>query len=239
VVVIRRRVTRLLWAALGDDRVGPVWDRFTDEAREVQRLAFVEAQELGHPCIADEHVMLGLLRHGTNPAAALLRAHGLDLATARADLLAIGPTLGPRADPAAALRGLGIDVEQIRQRLETTFGTDAVHAAERRVRRRPWWRGRHPGPSPLCVQLLAKRAYHFAAEYADQRGDAQIGPQHLLYGLLRDARDPLGTQLSRRSRTTLAGLGWAAGRPNPLRLLLQRRGVDPARLVTDLASPQP
>jgi len=236
--MIRRRVTRLLWAAIGDDRVGPIWDRFNDEAREVQRLAYIEAREQGHPCIADEHVLLGLLRHATNPAAALLRTHGLDLAAARADLIAVGPTLGPRADPAAALRSLGIDVEQIRQRMETTFGTDAVNAAERRVRRRPWWRGGHPQPSPLCVYLLAKRAYHFAAEYADQRGDAQIGPQHLLYGILRDARDPLGTQLSRRSRTTLARLGWAADRPNPLRLLLQRRGVDLARLVTDLAAPQ-
>lgn len=230
----RRRVPRLLSAAVGDDRVGAVWTRLNPEAGEVLRLAFVESRESGHPCLADEHVLLGLLRHGSNPAADLLRAHGLDLVTARAELASVGPTLGPRAHPATALRTLGIDVEQIRQRLEDTFGTLAVQAAERRVRRRPWWRGGHPRPSPLCVYILAKRALHFAADAADRRGDPRIGPEHLLYGVLRDARDPLGTQLSRRTRTTLVGLGWIPGRPNPLRLLLQARGLDLARLINDL-----
>jgi ATP-dependent Clp protease ATP-binding subunit ClpA len=233
--VIRRRLTRPLLAAIGDDGVGSVWDRLTPDGREVLRLAFLEARALGHPCLADEHVLLGLLRHGAGPAAALLRAQGLDLAAARADLLAVGPTLAPRPDPAGALRTLGIDVEQVRRNLEAGFGAHAVQAAERRVRRRPWWRGGHPRPSPLCAYLLAKRSFHLAAEYADRHGDARIGPQHLLYGVLRDAGDPLGTQLSRRGRRTLAGLGWTSGRPNPLRLMLQARGVDLTRLATEIA----
>jgi ATP-dependent Clp protease ATP-binding subunit ClpA len=237
--VIRRRVKLRLLAVIGDDGVGPMWQRLRPDGREVLRLAFMEARELGHPCLAAEHVLLGLLRHGTGPAAAFLRQQGLDLATARADLLAVGPTLGPRADPAGALRALGIEVEQVRQRLEAAFGPDAVRAAERRVRRRPWWRGGHPRPDALCGYLLAKRAFHFAAEYADRRGDARIGPEHLLHGALRDARDPLGTQLGRRSRTSLAALGWTPGRPNPLRLVLQARGLDLARLAAELAGSQP
>jgi hypothetical protein len=229
----------MLWAVVGDDRVGVVQDRFDPDAREVMRLANLERRELGHPGLADEHILLGLLRHGTSPAAALLHAHGLDLDTARAELLAVGPTLGPNADPAAALRTVGIDIDQIRHRLEATFGSGAVRAAERRVRRRPWWRGGHPRPNPLCVYLLAKRALHFAGDLAAQRRDPHVTPQHLLYGLLCDAQDPVGTQLSRRSRSTLAALGWTPGRPNPLRLLLQARGVDLVRLATDLnGSPQ-
>ena len=234
---IGRRGGRLLWAAVGDDRVGAVWDRFDRDAREVMRLAEIERRELGHPGLADEHILLGLLRHGISPAAALLHGHGLDLATSRAELLAVGPTLGPNADPAAALRSVGIDIDQIRSRLEATFGTDAVQAAERRVRRRPWWRGGHSRPSPLCVYLLAKRALHFASDHAADRGDRAISPQHLLYGLIRDAQDPLGTQLSRRGRATLAAFGWTPGRPNPLRLLMQARGIDLARLATDVNGP--
>jgi hypothetical protein len=48
------------------------------------------------------------------------------------------------------------------------------------------------------------------------------GPRHLLYGVLCDARDPLGTLslLSRRSRRQLALLGFALGRPKPVRLRL-------------------
>lgn len=213
--MIRRWISRKLWAAIGDDRVGPVWERLDPDAREVMRLAGVERRKLGHPALADEHLVLGLLRHGVNPAAVLLHAHGLDLATARAELLAVGPTLGSNADPAAALRAVGIDIDQVRDRLAATFGPGAVQAAEWRVRRRPWWRGGHPRPSPLCVHLLAKRALHFAADLADHRGEAHITPQHLLYGVLRDAQDPLGTQLSRRSRSTLAALGWTPGRPRP------------------------
>jgi ATP-dependent Clp protease ATP-binding subunit ClpA len=233
--VTRARLTGLLRRVTNDDGTGAMWDRLTPDGREVLRLAFVESGELGHPCLADEHVLLGLLRHGTSGAAALLQAQGLDLATARAELLRVGPTLGPSVDPARALRTLGIEIEQVRGRLEATFGTHAVEAAERRVRRRPRWRGGHPRPSPLCAHLLAKRSFEFAARYADQRGDTGIGPEHLLYGVLQDAQDPLGTQLSRRSRRQLTGLGWTTGRPNPLRLLLEARGIEVNRLTTKLS----
>jgi Clp amino terminal domain, pathogenicity island component len=165
--VIPRRVKYALLAVIGDDGTGLMWHRLSRDGLQVLGMASLEARELGHPCTADEHVLLGILRHGTSPTAALLHDQGLDLATARAALLEVGPSLGPRADPSGALRSVGIDVEQVRQRLEATFGADAVRAAERRVRRRPWWRGGHPRPSPLCGYFLAKRAYQFAAEYAD------------------------------------------------------------------------
>jgi hypothetical protein len=228
------RLIRLLRAAIGDDGVGAIWERLTPDGREVVRLAFIEARELGHPCLADEHVLLGLLRHGTSQAAALLQAQRLDLATARAELLRIGPTLGPRVDPANALRALGIEVEEVRRRLEATFGTDALHAAEWRVRRRSRWRGGHPRPGPLCVYILAKRSFEIAARFADRLGGVGIEPEHLLYGVLHGARDPLGTELSRRTRKELAVLGWTAGRANPLRLLLEARGIDLTRLATEL-----
>src|SRR5207249_1912516 len=142
-------------------------------------------------------------------------------AVARAEILRVGPTLSPPVDPVGSLRSLGIEVDEVRRRLESTFGADALQAAERRVRRRPRWRGGHPRPSALCVHLLAKRSFDFAAQLATRRGEIEIGPQHLLYGVLTDARDPLGTQLSRRSRRQLSGLGWQPGGPNPLRLLFE------------------
>jgi hypothetical protein len=85
-----------------------------------------------------------------------------------------------------------------------------------------------------------------ASECADSdgRGGASprhrplgIGPEHLLYGILHDARDPLGTQLGRRTRRELATLGWTPGRPNPLQLLLEARGVDLARVAAQLTGP--
>lgn len=211
-----------------------MWGRLTADGRQVVRLAYVEARELGHPCLADEHVLLGVLRHGTSRAAELLRGEGLDLVTVRAGLLDVGATMGPRVDAAGALHTLDIDPDQIRQRLEVTFGSTAVEAAERRVRRRPRWRGGHPRPSALCVYLLAKRSVDIAGRFAARRGEPGIGPEHLLYGVLLDARDPLGTQLSRRSRRQLSRFGWTAGRANPLRLLLEARGIELTRLAGQL-----
>ncbi len=225
---------RLLRSATGEDGTGDYWHRFTPDGRQVIRFAFAEARELGHPCMADEHVLLGVLRHRGGQGAALLEAHGLDLATARAELLKVGPTLGSSADPANALRVIGVDIEDIRRRLEVSFGAEAVNAAERRVRRRRQWRGGHPGPSALCVHLLAKRSFELAAGLATRRGDAGIGPDHLLYGVLQDALDPLGTQQSRRSRRELECLGFVAGRPNPVRLQIQALGIDLSGLAAQL-----
>ncbi len=228
------RLGRLLRSAIGDDGTGGMWNRLTLDGREVIRLAFVEARELGHPCIADEHVFLAVLRHGTSRAAALLDAQGIDLATARADLLRIGPTLTPGVDPAGALLRLGIDIEAVRQRLETGFGRRALHTADRRVRRRPRWRGGHSRPRALCVYLPAKRSFEIAARFATHRGDTDIDPEHLLYGVLQSARDPLGTQLSRRSRRQLTTVGFTPGRPNPVRLQLEAHGMDLTRLAAEL-----
>jgi hypothetical protein len=229
-----RRLKRQGLAMIGDDGTGLVWKRLTPPGREVVRLAFLESRELGHPCLADEHVMIAVLRHDASAAAALLRSHGLDVDSVRAGLARVGPTLSRGTDPAVALRSLGIDVEAVRGELEQTFGPEAVQAAERRVRRRPRWRGGHARPSPLCAYVLAKRSFEFAGAFADQRGDAGIGPEHLLYGVLRDARDPLGTQLSRRTRRTLDALGWSSGRANPVRLVVEARGLDLDALAAGL-----
>ncbi|MGZ4460266.1 MAG: Clp protease N-terminal domain-containing protein [Nocardioidaceae bacterium] len=229
---------RWLPAVVGEDGTAVVWPRLNPESREIVRLAFAEAQTLGHPCLADEHLLLGLLRQGRSQAAAVLRAGGLDVTTARSEILRLGPTIGPSVHPANALRVVGIDLAHVREQMEATFGTQSVDAAERRVRRRPRWRGGHPRPSPLCYYLLAKRALELAARSTAEHGDGQVTPEHLLYGVLQDAQDPVGTQLSRRSRRELATLGFTPGKPNPVRLQLQAHGLDLERLANDLGTPR-
>jgi ATP-dependent Clp protease ATP-binding subunit ClpA len=230
------RLVRRLQAVIGDDGTGALWRRLTEDGQDVLRLAGIEAGDLGQPCMADEHVLLAILRHDASDAAALLRGQGLDADTVRADLLQVGPSLGPRPDPTAALRILGIDLDQVHQRLQATFGPAALAVAERRARRRPRWRGGYARPKPLCVYLLARRSFHIAVRFANRRGDAQIGPEHLLYGILNDARDPLGAELGRRTRRQLATLGWTPGRPNPLRLILEARGIDVAALAAAIGA---
>ncbi len=194
-----------LRALIGDDGTGAFWRRLTPDAHQVVRKAFREANDLGHPCLADEHLLLALLRH-----------RGLDPAAARADLERIGPTLSPRPTSEQALRTLGIDADAIRHQLAETFGVEAVDQAERRVRRRPWWRGGHARPNAVCVHLPATRTFRLAA-----RGSGPITPEHLLQAVRDNAKDTLGTSMSKKAKRQLEDLGWTEGRPNPVQLLLE------------------
>jgi Clp amino terminal domain, pathogenicity island component len=52
-----------------------------------------------------------------------------------------------------------------------------------------------------------------------------IGPEHLLLGLLRDAEDPLGTDLYPEERRRNAYLGLPTSGTHPVRLLVEARGL--------------
>ena len=215
-----------------------MWDRLSAEAREVMSLALAESEQLGHGYLGDEHVLLGLLREQASRASSLLRGHGLDLASARAELQrlsAAGLMPRSRADDAGALRAVGIDVEAVRERLVTAFGEQAVGAAVWRASRRPWWRGGGRRRTPLCgPPFFAKRAMYLASCYAESRDAGAVMPEHLLYGVLRDLDDPYGAPLGRRGRKHLAQLGWAIGPVNPASALLQAHDIDPVRLRSEL-----
>ena len=192
-----------------------MWDRLSPAAREIMSLALTESEQLGHGYLGDEHVLLGLLRGQASRASSLLRGHGLDLASARAELQrlsAAGLMPRSRVDDAGALRAVGIDVEAVRQRLVTAFGAEAVGAAIWRASRRPWWRGGGRRRTPLCgPPFLAKRAMYLASCYAESRLAAAVMPEHLLYGVLRDLDDPYGAPLGRQGRRQLSQIGCSIG----------------------------
>jgi ATP-dependent Clp protease ATP-binding subunit ClpA len=220
-----------------------MWDRLAPEARAVMGRALGEADRFGHGYIGDEHILLGLLDMPGRPpgqAAAVLAEAGLDLAGARAELArltAAGLTPQCRGDDAAALRTVGIDVDQVRARLSAAFGADAVGRAVCRASRRPWWRGGGRRRTPLCGRpMFAKRALALAADHADAANQPAIGPDHLLYGVLRDAADPYGAGLSRRGRRHLSQLGWTLSPVNPATAVLTAAGINPAQLATRLTA---
>lgn len=213
-------------------------DRLTLAARRVMNLALAESEQLGHGYVGDEHVILGLLGEPASRASSLLRGHGLDLSGARAELrrlVAAGLTPRSHVDDVGALRAVGIDVEDVRQRLVSAFGADAVGAAVWRASRRPWWRGGGRCRTPLCgPPFFAKRAMQLAGSYAESRGEARVTPEHLLHGVLRDLDDPYGAPLGRRGRKHLNQMGWTIGAVNPAAAMLQAHGIDPVRLRAEL-----
>lgn len=209
--------------------------RYSPDSMLIMELAGDERSRLHHPYLGGEHVLLGVLAHASNPAAEILNDRGLELATARAGIARIVSQSGSIAlDDAALLSELGVDVARMRLKLELTFGGEGVDEAARQVRRRPWWRGRAHS-SPICgPPYLIKRAQFIACTTAGKRGEAEIRPEHLLHGVLRTARDPLGSGLGRRSRHEVARLGLRVGAPHPVRLLLAERGIDLGLLEEDL-----
>ncbi len=215
-----------------------MWDRLTPAARRVMSLALAESERLGHGYVGDEHVLLGLLGEQGSQASSLLRRHGLDLSGARAELqrlVAAGLTPRSHTDDVRALRAVGIDVENVRQRLVAAFGAGAFGAAVWRASRRPWWRGGGRRRTPLCgPPFFAKRAMQLAGSYAESRGEAGVRPEHLLYGVLRDLDDPYGAPLGRRGRKHLNQLGWTISAVNPAAALLRAHGIDPVRLRAEL-----
>ena len=82
--------------------------------------------------------------------------------------------------------------------------------------------------------MFAKRALWLATCYAEGQGESAVGPEHLLYGVLRDLDDPYDAQLGRRGRRHLTQLGWTIGTVNPAGALLQAHGIEPIQLRAEL-----
>ena len=53
-------------------------DNFTERAKSALNLAHEAASGMGHGYVGSEHILLGIAREGSGPAAAVLRDNGLD-----------------------------------------------------------------------------------------------------------------------------------------------------------------
>jgi hypothetical protein len=227
-----------------------------------------EASRLHHPYVGPEHLLVGLLRQGDNPAARILVAHGLDLETVRVEidrliaqgvlpgppgdaelgrqqelqarwldtqnltpehraqverLIAQGVLPGPHLGDAAPLATLGIDLEAVAGRLEESFGREAYWRATERVRNRPAQAATHR-PMGIPSPFVCGRVFGIAAHEAISR-DQQVGPEHLLLGLLRDAEDPVETESSPQERRLRGQVGLPDHGPHAIKLLVEAHGL--------------
>jgi hypothetical protein len=169
-------------------------DRFSGQVGRILDLAPEEAERFGHRYVGPEHLVLALLRDGSNPAARMLQARGAKLAAARAALGRLadrGVVPGPRPSDAELLGTLGIDLEATRRDTEQSFGIQALQNATREATRaRRGGVGRVPR-TPLCgPALLTTQATWLASRRAEALGHGAVGPELLLLGVLEDVRTP-------------------------------------------------
>jgi ATP-dependent Clp protease ATP-binding subunit ClpA len=203
-----------------------MFELFTAEARDAILEAQIEVRELGHDHVGTEHLLLGLLRlppgAASRPAACkpadigprVLADLGITLDRVRAEVQGAvrGYEPGLTEADTEALRSIGIDVNEIRKRVEETFGPGALDAPAAAGQ---LWSTGPPGKGPGFTPK-AKQAMQVAVRESIRLGHRHIGTEHLLLavtvseGLSADILRRLGADpLAVRTRV-LQQLGLAA-----------------------------
>ncbi|MGH3236758.1 MAG: Clp protease N-terminal domain-containing protein, partial [Streptosporangiaceae bacterium] len=150
-----------------------MFERFTDDARQVVVQAQAAARRLGHGFIGCEHLLLATASTDT-PASLVLRDQGVSPERIETEILR---TAGPdrTADllgglDREALASIGIELDVVRTRLEAAFGPDALARAAPACRRsrRPAWR-----KGPLAELIRRRRRGRVSA--APSTGPARRG----------------------------------------------------------------
>ena len=146
-----------------------MFERLTDRARTSIALAQESAVGFGHSYIGCEHLLLGLVREGTGVAAVVLEPHGIDEGAVRASIVEmVGETTSTVTD-GDALASLGIDLDEVRRRLEESFGPNALPSPDR------------PPFTPRARDALERTVRESEALF-----HGYVGTEHVLLSLLHD-----------------------------------------------------
>jgi ATP-dependent Clp protease ATP-binding subunit ClpA len=170
-----------------------VFEHFTERARGAVVLAQEEARDLHHHHIDTEHLLLGLLRDRTSVGFEALDRLGIHLDDVRSEVVRVGRqgspvTLGE--EDAEALRVIGIDLDEVRRRIEATFGAGALESISSARRRRGRRRACGPSVGRIPFTPRAKKVLELALREAKALRHDYIGTEHILLGLVRE-RDGL------------------------------------------------
>ena len=190
-----------------------MFERFTDAAREAVVLAQVEARSLRHGWIGTEHLLLGVARQPVGIGRRVLERLGMDADAIHGDVVRRIGEGGPfDSRDEDALRAIGIDLDEVRRRVEETFGPGALERSTQRTRGR-----RACGPlfdAHIPFTRRAKKSLELALREARALGHNYLGTEHLLLGLAREEeglaatilRD-FGVDRDRLRATVLEALG--------------------------------
>ena len=154
-----------------------MFERFTEKARTVVVLAQQDARQRGDSAIDTGHLLRALYAVPDNLALMVLEGFSVRRADVEADLAGSATaTPGSSAADADALAALGIDLDEVRRRIEEAFGPGALDRAREPKRR---FLGGH---IPFAKE--SKKALELSLREALALRHNYIGTEHILLGLL-------------------------------------------------------
>jgi ATP-dependent Clp protease ATP-binding subunit ClpA len=163
-----------------------MFERFTTGARELVVGAQAEARALGHSWIGTEHLLLSAVADPDSPVTRTLAAIGLSHDAVRAQVVS---EIDDQGDDEAALRDLGIDLGEVRRRVEERFGPDALERAGEHVGGGSWWRRRKAARlasgGHIPFTRAARKALELSLREALAVGSKEIRVEHIVLGTMR------------------------------------------------------
>jgi len=173
-----------------------MFERFTHAAREAVIRAQAEAKDLDQTWIGTQHVLLALVADETGGVAVALRDTGVNEEYVRDEVIrrvVAPPTdLDPLPDPdaeaedAAALKAIGIDLEQVRRAIEENFGPGALRLPRDVEPRRKGALRRFYGSGHTRFSPRSKKVLELSLREALRLKQNFIAPEHLMLGILRE-----------------------------------------------------
>src|SRR5262245_35482863 len=109
-----------------------MYEKFTERAQRVMKLANQEAQRFNHEYIGTEHVLLGLIKEGSGVASNVIKNLGVDLRRIRLEvekLVQCGPdevTIGKRPQTPRAKKVVEYAMEESRDLNHNHVGTEHI-----------------------------------------------------------------------------------------------------------------
>ncbi len=167
-----------------------MFERFTDKARTVVIRAKAKATERGDQI--RPVYMLHALASGDGVAARALAGLGVDAATIERWLDRAAPLGNPlegerSSGDAEALAAIGVDLDEIKRKVEESFGPGALERVPLTPQGPLNWTGR------MTLTREAKQSLALAVQEARALHHSYLGTEHLLLGLLSAAeRNPRG-----------------------------------------------
>jgi ATP-dependent Clp protease ATP-binding subunit ClpA len=151
-----------------------VFAKFNKSAKSVVIGALRAAEKARSPQIAEEHMLLGLLGQDDSKAAVVLAPHNVPKDEVSRAYREAAKVAGMSQADAAALRELGIDLDEVIASVRREHGEDALTVPSPGVRR-----GRTRGFNDDVRKIIVN-----AVREAEQMGDRHLGAEHLLLALL-------------------------------------------------------